>query len=301
MQRILGIIMIAIGVSGLVLSFAGLIASQRLVDNIGTGIEANLTLTIESLDTVNETLLLSKVTVGQMSEALLAVEETADNVVIAINDTQPLLEQASQVTTEDVPESIEAFQNTLPALTDVAATIDDTLRTLSAFGFQRSILGVPLGFDLGIDYDPEVPFDQSVEDLGASLEGMPDDLRSLKRHLDQANRNLSTIGDNIDTISGNLGMINENVSEVEPLIDDYLLIVTELSDSARQTRSFVTQQLGQVKLIVTIIAIWLGLAQFAPIYLGWELLVRGRGTETRTDTRTEAVVLDEDNGKDVVS
>jgi prefoldin subunit 5 len=291
MQRILGIIMIAIGVSGLLLSFAGLLAGHRLVDNIGAGLEANLTLTIESLDTVNETLLLSKDTVGQMNEALLAVEETADNVVIAIDDTQPLLEQASQVTTEDVPESIEAFQDTLPALTDVAATIDDTLRTLSSFGFERSILGVPLGFDLGIDYDPEVPFDQSVEDLGQSLEGLPEDLRSLKMHLDQTNRNLSMIGNNIDTISGNLSTINETVSEVEPLIDDYLLIVTDLSDSARQTRSFVTQQLDQVKVIVTIASIWLGLTQFAPIYLGWELLVRGRGTEV--------VVLEKDDDKDV--
>lgn len=291
MQRILGIIMLAIGVSGLVLSFAGLLAGHRLVDNIGAGLEANLTLTIESLDTVNETLLLSKDTVGQMSEALVAVEETADNVVIAIDDTQPLLEQTSQVTTEDVPESIEAFQETLPALTDVAATIDDTLRTLSSFGFERSVLGVPLGFDLGIDYDPEVPFDQSVEDLGASLEGVPEDLRSLKMHLDQTNRNLDTIGDNIDTISGNLTVINESVSEIEPLIDDYLVIVTDLSDSARQTRAFVTQQLDQVKIIVTIVAIWLGLTQFAPIYLGWELLMRGRGTEV--------VVLDEDDDKDI--
>lgn len=293
MQRILGIIMIAIGVSGLVLSFAGLIAGHRLVDNIGAGLEANLTLTIESLETVNDTLLLTKATVGQMEEALVTVEETADNVVIAIDDTQPLLEEASQVTTEDVPTSIEAFQETLPALTDVAGTIDDTLRTLSSFGFERSLLGVPLAFDLGIDYDPEVPFDQSVRQIGDSLEGMPEDLRSLKVHLDQANSNLGTISSNVDTISGNLNEINESVAELEPLLDDYQSIVTQLSDRARQTRTFVTQQLDQVKIIVTIVAIWLGLTQIAPIYLGWELMVRGRGTDV--------VVLDEDGDKDVES
>lgn len=291
MQRILGIIMIAIGVSGLVLSFAGLLAGHRLVDNLGAGLETNLTLTIESLETVNETLLLTKETVGQMSEALVTVEETADNVVIAIDDTQPLLEQAAQVTTEDVPESIEAFQGTLPALTDVAATIDDTLRTLSSFGFERSFLGVPLAFDLGIDYDPEVPFDQSVRDVGDSLEGVPEDLRSLKVHLEQANRNLSTISGNIDTISGNLSGINENVAELEPLIDDYLVIVTELADTTRQTRTFVMEQLDEARILVTIVALWLGLTQIAPIYLGWELLVRGRGTDV--------VVLDEDGDKEV--
>lgn len=194
-----------------------------------------------------------------------------DNVSIAIDDTRPLLQQSSSVTTEQLPASIEAFQETMPALVEVAGTIDDTLRTLDAFNVRRSILGIPLDFDLGVEYDPEVPFDESVSDLGASLEGVPQQLRSLRQHIETTNDNLRTMSRNVSSISSDLGTINSSISRVEPLLDEYIAIITELSDSTRQARLLLQRQIGQVKFVLTVAMIWLGLTQIAPLYLGWEL------------------------------
>lgn len=271
MRKALGIVILATGVLGIILSIAGIIAGRRLVDSMGQGLQSNLTTTLDSLETVKETLILTKLTVGQLSEGLSTVEDTMDNVSIAIDDTRPLLQQSSSVTTEQLPASIEAFQETMPALVEVAGTIDDTLRTLDAFNVRRSILGIPLDFDLGVEYDPEMPFDESVSDLGASLEGVPQQLRSLRQHIETTNDNLRTMSRNVSSISSDLGTINRSISRVEPLLDEYIAIITELSDSTRQARLLLQRQIGQVKFVLTVAMIWLGLTQIAPLYLGWEL------------------------------
>ncbi|MFW5940220.1 MAG: hypothetical protein ACOCXI_00355, partial [Chloroflexota bacterium] len=267
MRRILGIVMLAIGLSGVILSLAGLIAGHRFVDAIGAGLETNLTLTVESLETVKETLILTKVTVRQMDEGLGTVQETADNVSVAIDDTRPLLQEASVVTTQEIPQSIEVFQEAMPALREVAGTIDETMRTLDSFNVDRSILGIPLAFDLGVEYDPEVPFDESVNQIGESLEGVPEQLRGLEEDMELAGQNMQTISRNVSDIATNLGTINSTIAEVEPLLDDYIAIITELGDSARQSRLMLQRQIDQVKIVVTVVMIWFGLTQAAPLYL----------------------------------
>ncbi|HSM58794.1 MAG TPA: hypothetical protein VK879_21750 [Candidatus Sulfomarinibacteraceae bacterium] len=288
MRRVLGIVMVAIGLSGIILSVAGLIAGHRFVDAIGAGLQTNLTLTVESLETVKETLILTKATVRQLDQGLSAVQETADNVSVAIDDTRPLLQQASIVTTQEIPQSIEAFQEAMPALREVASTIDDTMRTLDSFNVERSILGIPLSFDLGVEYNPEVPFDESVDQIGESLEGVPEQLRSLEEHIDLTGRNLQAISRNVSDIARNLGAINTIITDVEPLLDDYIAIITELSDSARQSRLMLQRQMDQVKIAVTIVMVWFGLTQVAPLYLGWELLTGRRdGNDVKPITQDE--------------
>lgn len=269
-KRVLGLVMIGIGVVGIGLSVVGLGAGLWLVNDLGSGLEKNLTLTVDSLETVRETLLLTKDTVTQVNEGLAIVEETAGNVSTALEETEPMLEQVSQVAGEDVPESLEAIQSTMPALEQAASAIDETLRTLSAFSVDRTILGIQ--FDLGVDYDPEMPFDESVAAIGGSIEGVPDRLRLLQTNLDQTQQSLGLIGENLSAVAGNLRDLNESVTEIEPLLDDYIALTTEIGDSMRQTRDDLTRQLRLVKVMLAAVMIWLGLTQVAPLYLGWELL-----------------------------
>ena len=299
MRRVLGFLMLVIGISGIFLSIIGISFGIRLVDSIGDSLQGNLTLTLERLVTVRETLILTKSTMAQLDTSLETVEETATNVAVAIEETRPLLSQGSQVVTQDVPESIETFQTSMPALIEVSGAIDSTLRTLSAFNVSRTILGIPFAFDLGVDYDPDVPFDQSIQELGESLEGMPEDLRSLEQHLNITNDNLLTISQNIAAIGANLEAMSISIEEAEPLIDDYIGIVTDISDSTRETRLLLDRQLDTLKLVLTIILIWFGFMQIAPIYLGWEVLSGAREgvivaeddviLETKVDSQTKVI------------
>jgi hypothetical protein len=271
LRRLLGFFMLLIAIVGVILSIAGTYIVWNMIDGLGDGIDQTLELTSQSLETVADSLMLTKTTVEDVTASVDTVEITTNNLSITISDTLPLLDQISVVATSDVPDSLEAVQETLPNVSAVAGSIDDTLRLLSAFSVNQTFLGSSFGFDLGIDYDPEQPFDESIDQIGSGLEGIPDRLRELEPFLEITNNNLATISQNIETLASDLGEINENIEDVQPLLDDYLDIVYQTQDMVNHTQGSFRAQLQPVKLIIMILFIWIGLTQVAPLYLGWGL------------------------------
>ena len=291
-KRILGLIMILIGLSGVAVGIIGARGAETAVDNIGSSLETNLDLLSQSLDTVVASLVLAKQTVADVNNGLITVEDTAVDLSRTVDDTQPMLDQVSDIASSDVPTSIEAVQAAIPNMAEVAGAIDTTLITLSQFGLDRTfeipnplpgdrdpLYSFDIQFDLGVDYDPTVPFDETVLQLGASTEGLPEELRGLANHIETSSQNLTAISENIETIGEDLGVVNERIAELDPLLDEYIRIVTELNDQTRLIRAGMSTQLEGITQTINIIMIWFILTQVAPLYLGYELLTGRRISE----------------------
>jgi hypothetical protein len=278
-RRILGVVMLLMGLLGLALSVVGAINSPRLIDNIGRGLETSLVLTSQNLDTAKETLLLAKTTMGQVNDGLDTVESAALNVSQTISETRPLLNEVSQVVSHDLPHSLEAFQAAVPDMAQAAGIIDDTLTTLSNLRIDQRILGFPLRFDLGIRYAPEVPFDESVNRIGESLEGVPARLRGLEEYMDVTDANLEIISQDLVVMSKDLDALNDGLADVEPLLDDYIRAATEAGGVIEQTRANLSTDLETAKLVVMGLMIWIGFTQIVPLYLGWELITGRRNSQ----------------------
>jgi hypothetical protein len=183
----------------------------------------------------------------------------------------------SVVVSQSAPASVEAMQEAIPALAAVAATIDQTLTTLSQFRINEDILGFELRYDLGIDYQPEVPFNRAFIGLGESLDGLPEELRSVDDNLAIANENLAAISDSITAISADIDTINGRVAEVPGQIDQYISIVNQINDTLKNVRTQVLQQQQTVKLVLTFVLIWWGFPQLALVMIGWDFLFGRRG------------------------
>jgi hypothetical protein len=271
-RRIIGLVLILIGIGGIALSIGGVIVGRDIVDQIGDNVLGNLELTSEGLTAVQDTLLLAKEALADVNDGLDTVERTAVNLSIAITDTQPLIGQISLITSEDLPNSIEAIEETMPSLIQVAGAIDGTLVTLNNFRIDENILGLRIQYDLGIDYQPDIPFDESVALIGDSLDGLPERLRSLDQSLQTSSDNLAVISEDVLQLSRDLNTINTRLTEVDPLLDEYIRIVQDTNDRARFTRLSLQAQLEMIKFAVTIAMIWFGLNQLVPIYVGSEML-----------------------------
>jgi hypothetical protein len=278
-RRLLGLVIIIIGLGGIALSVAGMTVAPHLIDTIGDSLESNLVLVSESLDTVQETLLLAQSTVTEVTGGLDTVEASAVHLGQTLNQTRPLLDQISTIASDEVPQSLDAIQATMPDLVQVAAAIDNTLTILNRFKIDEQIFGIPIRYDLGIDYNPAVPFDESVSSIGRSFETLPGQLRGLDAYVAVANDNLALISEDVLAISQDLDGVNGRIAELDPLLEDYLRTVVELNDSTRQTRQIILNELTNLKRIVTIALAWVALSQLAPLYLGLELLRGRRGAE----------------------
>lgn len=274
-KRILGIVLLLVGASGVVFSVAGFVLLPRAIDETAVALTNSLRQAESSLEQVVSSLLLTRATVRDVNRALETV--TANTVLLqrTLDDSQPLLGEVAAVTSEDLPDSIEALQRAIPDMAQVAAAVDDTLTTLSRFRIDRQLLGVRLQFDLGIDYDPSRPFDETVLELGDSLDGLPARLRNLRADLDATRANLAELSEGLAQMGTDLETVNGRLQEITPLLDDYVRIAGDLGDQTRLLRQDMMQQATTLKTVVRLALIWLVFAQLTPLVLGWELLRGG--------------------------
>ncbi len=277
-RKLIGTVIILISLIGVALSIAGTRKAPSVINAVGASLDNTLALTVESLDTVQDSLALAKRTVEETNNGLDSVSALAADLGTTMEETRPLLDEVTAVTSEDVPASIRTMQAAIPNMAEAAAVIDSTLVTLSKFRIDQEILGFKIQYDLGINYDPSVPFDETVISLGSSMDGLPERLENLGAEMAVADENLAAISADMETIAGDLENINGRIAELPALIDDYIRLVTELSDAIRQSRAGLQTQISTIKTGAAIILVWLGLIQLAPLYLGLELLTGRRGS-----------------------
>jgi len=275
-RRLLGMLMLLVGLSGVGASYVGARMGHLAVEKIAAELVDALDLMTQSLNTIGDSLLLAKGTVAEVSRGLDTVEAAAGDLAGSLDETQPMLDQIGTIVSKDMPDSIELMQAAFPAMAQVAGVIDDTLTTLNSFRIDQRILGFDIKYDLGIDYDPEVPFDESVLLIGRSLDGIPEKLRSLQEQVETTSGNLDVVGQDIDDIISNLKDINAQISATDPMLDNYTRIVTDLNDRSRLVRAKISEQVEDAKDVVTFLMVWIAVSQMAPIYLGWDLALGRR-------------------------
>jgi methyl-accepting chemotaxis protein len=277
-KKILGLLMLLIAVGGVGLAVFGARFGHRLVDQVAANFDQTLQLTSQSLDTVSETLVLAKSSIVDVNTVMETAESTADDLAQTVTDTRPLLSQISSVASEQVPDSLETIEEAFPSLEQVAGVIDRTLVTLNNFRIDEEILGFPIQYDLGVDYAPEVPFDQSVRELGEGLDGLPESLRTLQVYINVTNGNLQTVSLDIRNLADDLNTVNGRINELSPILDDYIMLITTTNDNTRQLRAQITSDVQSIKNGITLVMVWLAITQIAPLYLGWELVTGKRDT-----------------------
>lgn len=282
-KRFLGLLMLVVGIGGIVLAVFGARLGRNLVDRVAANFDQTLQLTSQSLETVSETLVLAKTSITDVNTVMETAETTADNLAQSVSDTRPLLSQISSVASEQVPDSIETIEEAFPSLEQVAGVIDRTLVTLNNFRIDEEVLGFPLQYDLGVDYAPDVPFDQSVRELGEGLDGLPESLRTLQVYINVTNGNLQTVSQDIRTLADDLNTVNGRINELDPILDEYIQLITTTNDSTRQLRAQINDDVQSTKNGITLVMVWLAITQVAPLYLGWELVTGRRETAVAPD------------------
>jgi len=275
LRKIVGLVMLLFGLSGVALAYMGASLGRQAVDGLSADLLDSLDLLSESLDQVEGTLRLAGTTVTDVTRSLNTVQDTADGLGRSIEETQPLLAQINLVASEQVPDSIESMQEALPGMAQVAGVIDETLSTLAAFQVERRILGVPFRFDLGIRYDPEIPFDESVSLVGASLEGLPEQLRGIKQNLEVTSQNLESLSTDMYAVAADLETLGATIAQTDPLLEGYLRVVTDIRSRTHALQSALLSSLESLQKAINVVMICFGLTQLAPIVLGYEML-RGR-------------------------
>jgi len=276
-RRFIGLIILLATLIVLVVLIVAAVNFGPALDVVFKSVDDSLTLTVDTLETVSETLTQTKSALVSINTSLDTAAQTTANLSTTVVDTIPLLEQVSVVVSDQLPQNIENVQAAIPNIAAVATVVDSALTRLAAFKIDQTIPipfnPIEIKYDLGIEYDPEVPFGDSMAQLGEGLDGLPEELRALRGELEVSAANLQTLSDDLNAASGDVEAINGELAKFIPLVDQYLGLVDQVVGGIENIRTDIMTNLEMIKMVGTVLIIALALTQLAPLVVGLDLLM----------------------------
>jgi ABC-type transporter Mla subunit MlaD len=275
-RRILGFIIVLTALLGVILSIGGILVGRDVVDRVAAELDTGLLTASETLDNLDRTLQLTKDAVDQVAASLDTLEAALQNASKALDETRPMVKGVGEIVTGDVADSLISLQNTVDPLVSLSATIDTVLKGLSDFAVDQTILGIPVKFDLGIDYSPEASLPDTVQAIGDSIEGLPEALRVLSHDVETADENLGIISQDLARISKDLRTMKASLEDLPELIDGFSQNVESAQRQIQSIQAKLSDAIELFKTGLLVFFVWLGFTQIAPLLLGYELMTGSR-------------------------
>jgi hypothetical protein len=180
---------------------------------------------------------------------------------VALADAAPLIDDAAETLGTDVADAVDSALDTLPALIEVGAIIDNTLGAL--------------GFITGNRYDPEVPLDEALTDLQTALAPIPDELRLQADQLAAANESTVAIAEGLQRTATEIVEVRRALEEASDLLEGYGTTTAEALTLAESVAGDIRSLRLPAVVAVVLIGLILAVTQFVPALVG--LGFRGSG------------------------
>jgi len=265
LTRIIGILLVIAGVAGLIFAVAGQFVLAEVEKNVTAAAQEQIALVAQALTATSEGLDVAANSLNEAVATVKALETTVAGVGGTVGSSLDVLDTVSTVIGDKLPATIEAAQQTLTSVATSSQVIDNLLAVLSAIPF------------LGVDkYSPDVPLSQGFEDMAKSLDEIPASLRDTKTQLASTNEYLSSMEGSFQTMAGNIGQISTAVAGAQAVLGQYHGVIGQLQSSIAWISTSLPIWLNWVRWGLALVLIWLGIAQFALITQGWELIGRSK-------------------------
>lgn len=252
-RQSLGNLLLVLGIVGLlaalVVGVAGWLlaarANNRLVDTVDplSDLVVNVSESVEA----------SQVIVARTIEAVEGIESATRSAGRTLDTISGLIDSTSEVIGGDLADGLDDAVGTLPALVDTGRIIDRTMRTLSL---------------VGVDYDPEVPLDESLAGLEQSLRPIPEQLRNQVEALEE-------VGTDIDVVVLDAGSLAATLLEARIEMTEAQDILATTGDNVSRAAESLASIEGDLdtydllsKIVVVAVAVALLTGSMAPLLIG---------------------------------
>jgi hypothetical protein len=265
--------LVGLGALALVTSVAGLVLGLLLVNSVSRGLGASVGMSESAVLAVEETLSLIESVSAEVDEGLDTAADSIGGAGEGVGTAAGRLEELADFLDGELQANIEAIHGSMPAAIQAAGAIDATLRALSL---------------LGVDYDPDEPFDVSLRavedalaDLPAQLGAQAEAIRALVPVSRRFAADAATMADSFSSLA-----LESSASQ--ELIDSYRETLDQAQAIVDQTGSSLTANIWLIRLTIVMMAL-----TGAGLAIGMIVLGRGLGAETAV------VVVDAEAGRPV--
>ena len=267
LYRILGSILILGAVFGFLVSVGGLVYLWMVKPEIEQQVERGVNLLSRTIDATDALLQVVDDSLGQAETSLDGIEIVIDELAGTISETAPIIYSVADILGQDVVTVIQDTQAALVSAEASAGVIDNTLQLITAITSLNPFQRTPA-------YAPEVPLQDSLAMMSASLESLPSSLADVETGLDITAMNLGDLQLTVMELSGNIGEIRTSLGQAQAVVGEYQVIIEEARTGVSTLEARLKDLINVVVWGTTMLLIWLGIAQIGLFTQGLELFFR---------------------------
>ena len=150
------------GIVGAAAGIGAAILAWAMLGSASTASSRSVELADDLLVSISGTIVSVEDALLAVADGLRTTQQSAADAAITLTQLSALTSNLGDLVSEDVPGSLDSVRASLAPIEATAGVLDGTLRALSFFG---------------VDYDPETPLDEAIDDLDQRLADIPADLR----------------------------------------------------------------------------------------------------------------------------
>lgn len=257
-ERRAGRIMLGVAAIGVVVAIAGTLVGWVLLGRLDETSRESLEVSIESLDSIDDTIDLADTVLSSTTETLDAVEQSLGTVADSFDTTDAVL--------DDVAELAGLAG---PALGDATTTIDD----LAGIGVSiDAVLGDLGRIPLAPDYDPEAGFGETLGTLSDDLAPVAAALTDLSVSLDDSTATADLLQGDIRMLADRAATVTADLDRTETLLGQYRANVADARRLAERTRDDLDNDLRWMRVLLIIAGANFAVGQIVPYTIGRDRL-----------------------------
>lgn len=236
-------------VAAVIAGIAGWLLAARATDTLSETLEPISGIVLNVSDTIDASLVM----VDRTAAAIDSIESATRSTARTLISVSQVIDETSQLVAGGIADSLESAVDTLPALVDTGRVIDRTMRALSL---------------VGVDYDPEIPLDESLTELDESLRPVPDQLRDQVELLSEVQGDIDEIAVDAGQLAGILFETRIDLLEVESVLESAAANAAIASQSVADLRSDVGTYETLGRIVVVAVSAALLATALAPLLIG---------------------------------
>ncbi|HET8738916.1 MAG TPA: hypothetical protein VFO17_04190 [Acidimicrobiia bacterium] len=249
----LGRALVWIGIGGIVASLVVAIGGWLLASKATTALSETIEPFSGVITNLAESIEATRVIVDQTVDALESIESATRSTVRTLESVNTVLEETVTVAGEGVAGSLDATLETLPSLIATGRVVDRTMRALRL---------------VGVDYDPEVPLDQALEDLGDSLAPLPGQMREVVALLDTVQDDVDQIADDARDLSAVLLQTRLEMVDADRVLAAASTNAATAAERVSQIEDDLSTYGGLAQVVAVVAALALMAPSLAPLLIG---------------------------------
>ena len=253
-RRRLGTVMILVAVVGVIVAAVGTVVAWRLVGDLNSSSRDSLDATIETLDTVENSIELADSVIVATTATLDTAAATLTAVSASFADASGVIDEIDTLT-ESVGPALDQTAKTLRQLQGVGSTIDDALEDLDDLPFAPN-------------YDGGAGLGPTIAQLAEDIEPLPVEFASASTELDGFGASITTLTQDVQQLSTDVRIVSAELNGTDVLIASYKSNISDARQAAVEARDGLTGNVGFLRILLVIGGINLAVAQVVPFWLG---------------------------------